>query len=58
MENSIVEFVKVLVCNKCNVDLLGECPDSLSYKGYDAWCFECDAPTNKLIRLDEVYSYD
>jgi hypothetical protein len=54
MSKLIVEFVQVLVCNKCNVDLLGGCPDNLSYKGYDAWCFECDAPTNKLIRLDEV----
>ena len=39
----------ILVCNKCNIDLLGGCPDRFEYKGYDAWCFECNAPTNKVI---------
>jgi hypothetical protein len=48
MKKTIVEFVEVLVCNKCNIDFLGGCPDSFEYKSYDAWCFECDAPTNKV----------
>ena len=51
MKKPIVEFVEVLVCNKCNIDFLGGCPDSFEYKGYDAWCFECDAPTNKAMEM-------
>mgnify|MGYP003625194976 FL=1 len=48
MKKTIVEFVEVLVCNKCNIDLLGGLPCRFKGVEYDAWCFECDAPTNKV----------
>tara|TARA_R110000782_G_scaffold17608_1_gene49022 strand:- start:1076 stop:1546 length:471 start_codon:yes stop_codon:yes gene_type:complete len=48
LKNELV-VMDILVCNKCNIDLLGGCPDRFEYKGYDAWCFKCDAPTNKVI---------
>jgi len=41
--------MEFLVCNKCNNDELGQCPNNFEYKGYDAWCFYCEAPTNKVL---------
>ena len=37
----------VIVCNKCGVDHLGHAGDYWEYRGYDAWCFNCQGPTIK-----------
>ena len=38
-----------LVCNKCQGDVTGACSITASYKGFDIYCFDCEAPSNKIL---------
>ena len=39
---------KVIVCNWCNGDCLGECGVVSSKRGFTAYCFDCDEACTTL----------
>ena len=38
-----------LVCNKCQGDTIGACSITAGRKGFDIYCFDCEAPSNKTL---------
>lgn len=38
-----------LVCNKCKGDTIGACSQADGQKGFDIYCFDCEAPSNKTL---------
>ena len=41
--------MKYRVCDHCNGDILGQCEEQDAEKGFDVFCFDCDAPVTTRL---------